>query len=166
MKTTHASFRRYLNIFLKVYLCCFAIILFIKFLSWVPVGSEVYVEAIRPLQKRQIGQEVAWYKAEVPIRRFMAERIERYGCRDTVIAFLEHSHDYKAPEVLTWRNVPWSALLPGFALSELKATFDFAGLFGIIGIIGVVLYTPFMFIDMVISVVILFGTLFWIKFIG
>jgi hypothetical protein len=54
------------------------------------------------------------------VRGFMATRIENCGNTDIVISFLGHIDEYAVPEVLTWRNVPWKALLPAFMLSELK----------------------------------------------
>jgi flagellar biosynthetic protein FliP len=118
-----------------------ALSLFVTFLVMMPVWSEVYIEAVLPFQERRIGLEVAWNKAEKPIRQFMASQIERCGNTDTVMTFLGYIRDYKAPEVMTWRNVPWAALLPGFMLSELKTAF----------IIGFQIYLPFLVLDMIIS---------------
>jgi len=55
------------------------------------------------------------------MRAFMATRIEHCGNTDIVISLVGYVPDYKAPEVLTWRNVPWAALLPAFVLSEIKS---------------------------------------------
>jgi len=118
-----------------------ALALFVTFLVMMPVWSEVYMEAVLPFQERRIGLETAWNKAEKPIRAFMAAQIERCGNTDTVLSFLGYIHDYKAPEVLTWRNVPWAALLPAFMLSELKTAFT----------IGFQIYLPFLVLDMIIS---------------
>jgi len=118
-----------------------ALSLFVTFLVMMPVWSEVYIEAVLPFQERRIGLETAWNKAELPIRSFMAAQIERCGNTDTVIALLGYVPDYKAPEVLTWRNIPWAALLPAFMMSELKMAFT----------IGFQLYLPFLVLDMIIS---------------
>ncbi|MDR0520676.1 MAG: flagellar type III secretion system pore protein FliP [Planctomycetaceae bacterium] len=118
-----------------------ALSLFVTFLVMMPVWSEVYMEAVLPFQERRIGLEVAWSKAEKPVRQFMAAQIERCGNTDTVMTFLGYIRDYKAPEVMTWRNVPWAALLPGFMLSELKTAF----------VIGFQIYLPFLVLDMIIS---------------
>ena len=118
-----------------------ALSLFLTFLIMKPVWTEVYIEAVLPFQERRIGLETAWNRGELPIRTFMAAQIERTGNTDTVIALLGYIHDYKAPEVLTWRNVPWAALLPGFMLSELKTAFA----------IGFQIYLPFLVLDMIIS---------------
>ena len=118
-----------------------ALSLFVTFLVMMPVWSEVYIDAVLPFQERRIGLEVAWNRAEKPIRTFMAAQIERTGNTDTVISLLGYVPDYKAPEVMTWRNIPWSALLPAFMLSELKTAFC----------IGFQIYLPFLVLDMIIS---------------
>jgi flagellar biosynthetic protein FliP len=118
-----------------------ALSLFVTFLIMMPVWSEVYIDAVLPFQGRRIGLEEAWKRGELPIRTFMAAQIERCGNQDTVLAFLGYIHDYKAPEVLTWRNIPWAALLPAFMLSELKTAFC----------IGFQIYLPFLVLDMIIS---------------
>ncbi|MDR3182185.1 MAG: flagellar type III secretion system pore protein FliP, partial [Planctomycetaceae bacterium] len=118
-----------------------ALSLFVTFLIMMPVWSEVYTEAVLPFQERRIGLEVAWNKAEKPVRQFMAAQIERCGNTDTVLSMLGYIRDYKAPEVMTWRNVPWAALLPAFMLSELKTAF----------IIGFQIYLPFLVLDMIVA---------------
>ena len=77
--------------------------------------------------------------AELPIRQFMAERIEQSGNTGIVISFLMYMPNYNAPEVLTWQNVPWSALLPSYVLSELKAAFPFGVI--ALGTVGLALVT-------------------------
>jgi len=118
-----------------------ALALFVTFLVMMPVWSEVYIESVLPFQERRIGLEVAWNKAEKPIRTFMVAQIERCGNQDTVLSLLGYIHGYKAPEHVTWGNVPWAALLPGFMLSELKTAFC----------IGFQIYLPFLVLDMIIS---------------
>ena len=118
-----------------------ALSLFVTFLVMMPVWSEVYIEAVLPFQERRIGLEVAWNRAEKPIRTFMAAQIERCGNSDTALSFLGYIHNYKKPETVTWGNIPWAALLPAFMLSELKTAFA----------IGFQIYLPFLVLDMIIS---------------
>ena len=68
-------------------------------------------------------------------RIFMATRIEHCGNTDIVISLLGYVRDYKVPDVLTWRSVPWSALVPAFVLSELKTAFPVLA----VGLIGLAL---------------------------
>jgi flagellar biosynthetic protein FliP len=119
-----------------------ALSLFVTFLVMMPVWTEVYMESVLPFQERRIGLEVAWNRAEKPIRTFMTAQITRCGNEETVISLLGYIHDYKEPpEGPTWGNVPWAALLPGFMLSELKTAFT----------IGFQIYLPFLVLDMIIS---------------
>jgi flagellar biosynthetic protein FliP len=118
-----------------------ALSLFITLLIMTPVWSEVYTESVLPFSERRIGLETAWEKGEKPVRQFMASQIERCGNTDIVLELLRYVNDYKAPEYLTWRNVPWRALLPGFMISELKTAF----------LIGFQIYLPFLILDMVIA---------------
>jgi flagellar biosynthetic protein FliP len=71
----------------------------------------------------------------------MAEQIMRCNNTDDVLVFLRYIKDYDAPEIMTWRNVPWRALLPAFMLSELKTSF----------LIGFQIYLPFLVLDMVVA---------------
>ena len=118
-----------------------ALALFLTFLIMFPVWSEVYTDAVLPFSERRIGLEPAFEKGQLPIRRFMAEQITRCNNTDDVLAFLKYIPDYKAPENLTWRNVPWRALLPAFMLNELKTAF----------MIGFQIYLPFLVLDMVVA---------------
>jgi flagellar biosynthetic protein FliP len=119
-----------------------ALSLFVTFLIMMPVWSEVYINAVLPFQERRIGLEVAWNRAELPIRTFMVAQIERCGNSETAISLLGYIHDYKEPPGgPTWGNIPWAALLPAFMLSELKTAFT----------IGFQIYLPFLVLDMVIS---------------
>lgn len=115
--------------------------LFLTLLIMMPVWSEVYTESVLPFSERRIGLETAWEKGELPVRKFMAEQIMRCGNTDDVLVFLTYIKDYKAPETMTWRNIPWRALLPAFMLSELKTAF----------LIGFQIYLPFLVLDMVIA---------------
>ncbi|MGL4594515.1 MAG: flagellar type III secretion system pore protein FliP [Thermoguttaceae bacterium] len=118
-----------------------ALALFLTLLVMTPVWSEVYNESVLPFSERRIGLEVAWEKGERPIRQFMAEQLMRCGNTDDVLVFLRYIKDYNAPEEMTWRNIPWRALLPAFMLSELKTSF----------LIGFQIYLPFLVLDMVIA---------------
>ncbi|MCL2743667.1 MAG: flagellar type III secretion system pore protein FliP [Planctomycetaceae bacterium] len=118
-----------------------ALSLFLTLLIMTPVWSEVYTEAVLPFSQKEIGLEPAFERGQRPIRQFMAEQIMRCNNTDDVLVFLRYIKDYEAPEIMTWRNVPWRALLPAFMLSELKTAF----------LIGFQIYLPFLVLDMVIA---------------
>ena len=81
--------------------------------------------------------KMACPRSELPIRQFMAERIEYSGNADTVVILLGYMPNYVAPEHLTWRNVPWAVLLPSYVLSELKSAFPLAVI--ALGFVGIAL---------------------------
>jgi flagellar biosynthetic protein FliP len=99
------------------------------------------VDAVLPYTERRIGLEPAFEKAQAPVRRFMAEQIEKCGNTEDIFIFLTYIRDFEMPEKLTWSQVPWRALLPVFMINELKTAF----------LIGFQIYLPFLVLDMVIA---------------
>jgi flagellar biosynthetic protein FliP len=118
-----------------------ALSLFLTLLIMMPTWSKVYSEAVLPFSEKRIGLETAWNRGEAPIREFMTNQIIRCGNEGTVLTFMSYIKDYKVPETMTWRNVPWRALLPAYMVSELKTSF----------LIGFQIYLPFLVLDMVIA---------------
>ena len=115
--------------------------LFITLLVMSPVWKDVYDSAITPYTNRQISLEEACQEGVAPIRRFMILQIERTGNSDDVWLFLRHMPNQ--PEPTRYEEVPLTALLPAFMLSELKTAF----------LIGFQVYLPFLIVDMVIATV-------------
>lgn len=117
--------------------------LFMTLVVMAPVWKQVYDEAVVPYTKGQIGLEEAWQAGVQPVRRFMSAQIERTGNTDDVWLFLQYLPDQPSPS--TYDEVPLTALLPAFMLSELKTAF----------LIGFQIYLPFLVLDMVISSVLI-----------
>jgi len=115
--------------------------LFISLLIMMPVWRQVYDEGIAPYTAKQITLEQAWDAGVRPIRRFMSEQIERTGNSQDVHLFLKYTPG--RPEPKSYAEVPLTALLPAFMLSELKTAF----------LIGFQIYLPFVILDMVIAAV-------------
>jgi flagellar biosynthetic protein FliP len=116
-----------------------SIALFMTLLIMAPVWKQVHQDAIVPYTSRQIGLEQAWTAGVAPVRRFMSQQIERTGNSDDIWLFLEYMPDVPAPN--NYDEVPLSALVPAFMLSELKTAF----------LIGFQIYLPFLILDMVIA---------------
>lgn len=116
-----------------------SIALFVSLLIMMPVWKDVYDQAVVPYQNRQISLEEAWDAGVAPVRRFMSMQIERTGNSDDVFLFLEYLPD--APTPNNYDEVPLTALVPAFMLSELKTAF----------LIGFQIYLPFVILDMVIA---------------
>jgi flagellar biosynthetic protein FliP len=113
--------------------------LFITLLVMAPVWRQVYDRAVVPYTEKQIPLEKAWTEGIQPIRRFMSVQIENTHNTDDVRLFLRYLPGHPAPT--HYDDVPLSALLPAFMLSELKTAF----------LIGFQVYLPFLILDMVIA---------------
>jgi flagellar biosynthetic protein FliP len=94
----------------------------------------VYDQGWDPLEKGQITAGQAWDRASVPIRTFLL----RFAREKDIRLFIELSH---APAPTKPDDVPMTALVPAYVLSELKASFQ----------IGAVLFMPFLIIDLVVA---------------
>ncbi|HBT77199.1 MAG TPA: flagellar biosynthetic protein FliP, partial [Planctomycetaceae bacterium] len=121
-----------------------ALSLFMTFLIMAPAWNKVYVDSILPYTERSISLEEAYKKGELPIREFMCRQIERTNNTDDVRMFMSYIRDHKGdplPTEMSWREVPWRALLPAFMISELKTAF----------LIGFQIFLPFLVLDMVVA---------------
>ncbi len=105
------------------------------FIMW-PTLTTVYEDAFVPLAEGEIGIEEAYREFEAPMRLFMYRQME--ASPDTIRLFMRMG-DMPAPA--TFADVPTHALIPAFILHELTVAFK----------IGILLYIPFIVIDMVVA---------------
>ncbi len=131
--------------------------LFLTLMVMGPVWKQAYDEGIGPYTRGELSapgdttdETLArgWARTAAPIRRFMADQIERTGNGDTVWMFVEYQRPSpESPEFQTYvepesyDDLPLSILVSSYMLSELKTAF----------IIGFQVYLPFLVIDMVIA---------------
>lgn len=108
--------------------------LFLTFFTMAPVWSDVNENALQPYLQGEIAQEEALSKAVQPMREFMIKQTRE---KDLAL-FVNLS---KMPQPNTVEDVPTYALIPAFAISELKTAFQ----------MGFIIYIPFIVIDMVIA---------------
>jgi flagellar biosynthetic protein FliP len=108
--------------------------LFLALLVMQPVGQDVYQKAWEPLESGQINATEAWDRASEPIHTFLL----RFAREKDIQLFLELSH---SPAPSKPADVPLTALVPAYILSELKVAFQ----------IGAVLFLPFLIIDLVVA---------------
>lgn len=104
-----------------------------------PVVTEVNNKAIQPYLKEEITQEEAINIGKKPIKEFMLKQTRQKDLK----LFIEASNTDK--DELTEENVPFTALIPAFAISELKTAFQ----------IGFLIYLPFILIDLVVGSVLM-----------
>lgn len=125
-----------------------ALSLFMTFTVMGPVWQQSYEQGIRPYTHPAANQpqptlEQTFQATVRPLRRHMSEQIEKTGNSESVWVFLDFQKPAGEPAVHpeTYDDVPLTALLPAYLLSEMKTAF----------IIGFQLYLPFLVIDMVVS---------------
>lgn len=114
----------------------FFMTLFVMF----PVFNTMYTNSFKPLSDGQIGLQEAYYEAEAPIREFMYNQM-----RDdtSYIATFMAMGRLERPNTLA--DVPTYILIPAYILHELTWAFK----------IGIMLYIPFIIIDMVVASVLM-----------
>src|SRR5690625_4500220 len=108
--------------------------LFLTFFIMAPTFSEVYDEALQPLFEEEITLEEAYESASVPIKEFMAKHTRQ---KDLAL-FLDYANSER-PE--TVQDIPLTALIPAFAISELKTAFQ----------MGFMIFIPFLIIYITVS---------------
>ncbi len=112
--------------------------LFLTFFIMTPVWTDINQNALQPYINGEISQEDALRNAQEPLREFMIKHT-----REKDLALFVNLSEMPRPNSVA--DVPISALIPAFAISELKTAFT----------IGFVLYIPFMIIDMVVASVLM-----------
>ena len=131
-----------------------SVALFVTVLLMTPVWKQTYDAGIRPYTEGEIGIDEAFQRGTEPIRRFMAQQIQRTKNDDDVYLFLSympntvdqqtgqllHKYAYYNPQEGE-KLLPLQALMAGFLLSELKTAF----------LIGFQIYLPFVIIDIVVA---------------
>lgn len=112
--------------------------LFLTLFVMSPVLSRINTEALQPMMSGQISQTEGVTRALVPLRAYMLKQTRE---RDLAL-FLQLSGSERPK---TADDVPTTALIPAYMISELKTAFQ----------IGFVLFLPFLVIDMAVSSVLL-----------
>ncbi|MFD1777906.1 MULTISPECIES: flagellar type III secretion system pore protein FliP [Fredinandcohnia] len=108
--------------------------LFLTFFVMAPTLSEVNEQALTPLFNEEINLEEAYNRASLPFKEFMSVHTRQ---KDLEL-FLNYSGADR-PETI--EDIPLTALVPAFAISELKTAFQ----------IGFMIFIPFLVIDMVVA---------------
>ena len=112
--------------------------LFLTMFTMYPTWSRVYENGIEPYMSGRINSQQAWDNSIEPVREFMF----RYTRQEELSLIVSMS---KSERPANQSEVSTRILIPAFMLSELKTAFQ----------MGVVIYIPFLVIDMVVSSVLL-----------
>ncbi len=112
--------------------------MFLTFFIMAPTFSEVYNEALQPLFNEEVTLDEAYESASKPMKEFMAKHTRQ---KDLAL-FLSYAQT-EAPETI--EDIPMTALIPAFAISELKTAFQ----------MGFMIFIPFLIIDMAVASVLM-----------
>ena len=112
--------------------------LFLTMFTMYPTWNRVYENGIEPYMSGRITSQQAWENSIEPVREFMF----RYTRQEELSLIVSMS---KSERPANQSEVSTRILIPAFMLSELKTAFQ----------MGVVIYIPFLVIDMVVSSVLL-----------
>ncbi|MDY6400477.1 MAG: flagellar type III secretion system pore protein FliP [Synergistales bacterium] len=112
--------------------------LFLTMFTMYPTWEQVYNNALEPYLSGNINSQQAWENSINPVRDFMF----RYTRQEELSLIISMS---ESPRPANQSEVPTHVLIPAFMLSELKTAFQ----------MGVVIYIPFLVVDMVVSSVLL-----------
>jgi flagellar biosynthetic protein FliP len=110
------------------------IAMFLTFFIMAPTFSEVNEQALTPLFNEEIDLEEAYERAALPFKEFMSKHTRQ---KDLAL-FLNYA-GIESPESI--EDIPLTALVPAFAISEIKTAFQ----------IGFMIFIPFLVIDMVVA---------------
>ncbi|EKN63896.1 flagellar type III secretion system pore protein FliP [Schinkia azotoformans] len=108
--------------------------LFMTFFIMAPTFSEINDQAVSPFLDGQITEQQAFDRASVPIKEFMSKHTRQ---KDLML-FLNYA-DMEKPKTI--EDIPLTALVPAFAISEIKTAFQ----------IGFMIFVPFLVIDMIVA---------------
>lgn len=108
--------------------------LFLTIFIMRPVGERLNTQVIQPYLAQSITTQAALQQAVEPLRDFMLRQTREHD----LALFIQVSG---APRPNAPADVPLTALLPAFVISELRTAFQ----------IGFLLYLPFLVLDLVIS---------------
>ncbi len=112
--------------------------LFLTFFIMAPIMAEVNEQALTPFLDGELTQEEALEQAAIPMKEFMAQHT-----REKDLALFMGYAGMDRPTSLD--EIPLTALIPAFAISELKTAFQ----------IGFLIFVPFLVIDMIVASVLM-----------
>jgi flagellar biosynthetic protein FliP len=112
--------------------------LFLTFFIMAPVWQKINQNALQPYLEKKIDYQMAFTNAAVPLREFMFKQTRKKD-----LALFVDIAAVKRPGNIG--DIPNKVLIPSFIISEVKTAFQ----------IGLLLYVPFLIIDMVVASVLL-----------
>ena len=113
--------------------------LFLTLFSMAPVVTQIQKEAYEPYKQEEISQEEFLDRAQVPLKEFMLRNTKTSTLNMFCdLAKVDLSENVNMEEAM---KLPLRVVVPSFMTCELQRAFE----------IGLLLYIPFMLIDIVVS---------------
>lgn len=112
--------------------------LFLTVFIMAPVWQKINQSALQPYLDQKISSQQALELGAAPLREFMFKQT-----REKDLALFVDIAKLKRPQ--NPADIPTSVLIPSFIISEVKTSFE----------IGLLLYVPFLIVDMVVAAVLL-----------
>jgi flagellar biosynthetic protein FliP len=112
--------------------------LFLTFFIMAPVWQQMNQDALQPYLDKEIDHQQALTNAAKPLKDFMLRQT-----REKDLALFVDIAEVARPRTVA--DIPTKVLIPSFIISEVKTAFQ----------IGLLLYVPFLIIDMVVASVLL-----------
>ncbi|GAA0298692.1 flagellar biosynthetic protein FliP [Gracilibacillus halotolerans] len=112
--------------------------LFMTFFIMAPTFSEINEQALQPLFEEEITLEEAYDNASIPLKEFMSKHT-----REKDLQLFMNYGNMDRPESI--QDIPLTALIPAFAISEMKTAFQ----------MGFMIFIPFLIIDMAVASVLM-----------
>ncbi len=112
--------------------------LFLTLFIMSPTINAINTDAIQPYSDKKINLTEAFHRAESPIKKFMLKQTRQKD----IALFVKLA---KEPVSALPMDIPLKILIPAFAISELKTSFE----------IGFLIFLPFLVIDMVVASILL-----------
>lgn len=112
--------------------------LFLTVFIMAPVWQKINQAALQPYLEQKISSQQALEQGAAPLREFMLRQT-----REKDLALFVDIAQLKRPQGPD--DIPTSVLIPSFIISEVKTAFE----------IGLLLYVPFLIVDMVVAAVLL-----------
>ena len=109
--------------------------LFLTFFVMRPYMTQIYEEAIVPMEQGEIDQQEFFERGVQPLREFMYKQTQK----EDVMVFMDIAGEEWESGALD--DIPLTVLIPSFMVGELRQAF----------IIGFLIYIPFIVIDMVVA---------------
>ncbi|MBM4764144.1 flagellar type III secretion system pore protein FliP [Bacillus sp. B15-48] len=108
--------------------------LILTFFIMGPTFQEVNTQALQPYLNGEIDQQEALETASLPMKEFMTKQTHEKDLK----LFLDYSN---TTAIETIEDIPLTALVPAFAISEIKKAFQ----------MGFLIFVPFIMIDMIVA---------------